>query len=302
MAEPLPADGVLLLDKPGGFSSTQALSRAKRALQLRKAGHTGTLDPFATGLLPLVFGEATKFGRFLIDAAKGYRATLRLGAESSTGDPEGTVEVTGVFAGDDDAIDEILATFRGIRDQVPPMHSAVRIGGRRLYDLARQGQLVDRVARRVEIMALERLEREGDVLVLNVVCSKGTYVRTLAEEIGRALGCGAYLTALRRTTVGPFRVEDAIGLDELMTSCLPEARSRLLHPSVLVRGLPRFDAPAPEARRFAQGQVLEVPMACEGAELAVFGPDGAFLGVGRAQVPGRIAPLRLVATGPIEAP
>jgi tRNA pseudouridine55 synthase len=293
----LPADGVLLLDKPPGFSSTQALGRAKRLLGARKAGHTGTLDPFATGLLPIVFGEATKFSRFLIDAPKGYLATLRLGATSSTGDPEGDVSIGPSFAGDAGKIDEVLAAFRGVQEQVPPMHSAVRIGGRRLYDLAREGVEVDRAARAIEIHALERVLLEGDTLRLAVECSKGTYVRTLAMEIGAALGCGAYLTALRRTTVADFSIEDAVTLELLAELPRAEALRRLLPPEALVRGLPRLEADPPSALSFTQGQVLECPGRKTGEDVAVFGPGSAFLGVGRVEVEGRLSPLRLMATG-----
>jgi tRNA pseudouridine55 synthase len=291
------ADGVLLLDKPAGFSSTQALGRAKRILAAPKAGHTGTLDPFATGLLPIVFGEATKFSRFLTDAAKTYVATLRLGATSTTGDPEGEVTQTGIFAGDAALIDEVLRRFLGVHEQIPPMHSAVRIAGRRLYELAREGLDVERAARRVEIQKLERRALEGDALVVEVTCSKGTYVRTLATEIGAALGCGAYLTGLRRTGVGPFVLEDAITLEGLAALPPALARARLMAPEVLVRGLRRLDADAAAALRFTQGQMLEAALAAPGDEIAVFGPDGAFLGVGRGVSGGRLSPLRLMATG-----
>ena len=289
-------DGVLLLDKPEGFSSTQALARCKRFLAARKAGHTGTLDPFATGLLPLVFGEATKFSRFLIDAAKGYTATLKLGVESTTGDPEGTLSAARPVQVTTRQVDEVLAGLLGAGEQVPPMHSAVRIGGQRLYDLARQGLEVKRVARAIEIMGLRRTLLEGERLVIEVECSKGTYVRTLAMDIGRRLGCGAYLVGLRRTRVGGFGLEGAVGLQVLEAEGAEAARRRLLPLEVLVSELPRLDADAPGAWRFGQGQVLEYAQAAEGAEMAVFGPGGRFIGVGRCEAPGRLAPLRLLAT------
>ena len=286
--------GVLLLDKPAGYSSTQALARAKRFLQARKAGHTGTLDPFATGLLPLVFGEATKFSRFLLDARKAYTATLRLGVETTTGDTEG-VEIARVpVSVDVPLIDEVLASFVGIRDQVPPMHSAVRVGGKRLYELAREGVEVEREARRIEISALRRVAFGGDELVIAVSCSKGTYVRTLAVELGRALGTGAYLTGLRRTAVGPFRLDQAMTLAAVESEGT-SARSRLLPVEALVQGLARHDCDAMDALRFSQGQ--EIPAAGTSApEVAVFGPAGRFLGVasGAGQ---RLAPLRLMAAG-----
>jgi tRNA pseudouridine55 synthase len=290
-------DGVLLLDKPAGYSSTQALARSKRLLAARKAGHTGTLDPFATGLLPLVFSEATKFSRFLIDATKTYRATLRLGVETSTGDPEGVVTAERGFNASSQEIDEVIASFLGFRDQIPPMHSAVHVGGRRLYELAREGVEVERSPRRVEIRELSRVSLDGPELVVNVTCSKGTYVRTLAVEIGAALGCGAYLTALRRTAVGSFRLEDAFTLEALEAKGVEGARECLLPVEVLVSGLPHRDCPESEALRFTQGQSVECPGATPGAEFAVRDPAGRFLGVGRSEVPGRLAPLRLLATG-----
>jgi len=296
MYTPQQPDGVLLLDKPPGFSSTQALGRAKRLLQAGKAGHTGTLDPFATGLLPLVFGEATKFGRFLLDATKAYSATLRLGVETTTGDTEGTEVVRLPVDVDAALVDVALAAFRGVRDQVPPMHSAVRVGGRRLYELAREGREIERAARRIEILSLERESLSGDELVIAVTCSKGTYIRTLAMELGRALGCGAYLTALRRTAVGPFGVDQALTLDALAEAG-ENAAARLLPVEVLVAGLPRLDCPGPEATRFTQGREIAAPGAAEGAEVAVFGPAGRFLGVGAADGGHKLLPLRLMATG-----
>ena len=296
-----PPDGVLLLDKPPGYSSTQALARAKRLLAARKAGHTGTLDPFATGLLPLVFGEATKFSRFLIDARKSYRATLELGVETATGDTEGAVTATRTVSVDTATIDDVLRKFTGFSDQTPPMHSAVRIAGKRLYELARQGVEVERAARRIEIEALERVSYAGDELVVDVTCSKGTYIRTLAIDIGNALGCGAHLTGLRRTAVGRFTLDEACDLARLEADGVEGARARLRPLEVLVEGLARRAAAADEALRFTQGQGLAHPGALPGDEVAVYGPGGDFLGVGRSASPGRIEPLRLLATG-TEAP
>jgi tRNA pseudouridine55 synthase len=289
-------DGVLLLDKPEGFSSTQALARCKRLLAARKAGHTGTLDPFATGLLPLAFGEATKFSRFLIDATKSYRATLRLGVESTTGDTEGTLSEPVPVDVSSREITEVLATFMGVAMQVPPMHSAIHHGGKRLYALAREGVEVVREPRRIVIHELRCEEHAGDLLVLTVTCSKGTYIRTLAADIGRALGCGAYLIGLRRTAVGRFRVEEGVGLDALEQAGVSGARQRLLPVDVLVAELPRWQPAAAVALRFIQGQVIECPEAERASEWAVRGPAGTFLGVGRAPVPGRLAPIRLMAT------
>ncbi|HXZ49851.1 MAG TPA: tRNA pseudouridine(55) synthase TruB [Usitatibacter sp.] len=285
-------DGVLLLDKPAGLASARALARAKRLLGAARAGHTGTLDPFATGLLPLVFGEATKFARFLLDAGKAYEAVLRLGVETSTGDPEGEVVRRREVSASDERIGEVLASFVGAQEQVPPMHSALHVNGRRLYEYARAGEEVPRAARRVEIASLRVLFRRGDELGIAVACSKGTYIRALAADIGRALGCGASLTALRRTAVGPFRLDDAVTLEALEGEAAA-GRARLLAPEVLVAGLPRVQATAEATERLLHGQEIAADAHGEGAVLALFGAGGRFLGVGVGRA-GRIAPLRLV--------
>jgi tRNA pseudouridine55 synthase len=277
------------------------MARAKRALASLKAGHTGTLDPFATGLLPIVFGEATKFSRFLLDAPKAYEATLRLGERTATGDTESEVLERRSVETDDAGIDAVLASFLGVQDQVPPMHSAVRVEGRRLYDYARAGQEVARPARSIDIVELARLGRSGADLTLRVGCSKGTYVRTLAEDIGEALGCGAHLVALRRTGVGGFSLADAATLEALEAAGIEGARARLLPVDALVAGLDRLDASAPQAWRFCNGQALE---GAPGAnpEVAVYEPGGRFVGVGARQPDGRIAPLRLVTTAGAQVP
>lgn len=293
MSRVVECHGVLLLDKPAGYTSARAMARAKRFLAAAKAGHTGTLDPFATGLLPLVFGEATKFSRFLLDSRKAYEATLALGLETTTGDPEGEVvrDVPGQVPSE--AIDAALAGFVGSHDQLPPMHSAVRVGGKRLYEYARAGEEIGRAPRRVRIESLRRIGLDGRELRVAVACSKGTYIRALAMDIGGALGCGASLVALKRTEVGPFRLADALGLEAIEAD--PEgARRRLLPVDVLVASLPRVEPPAEEARRFAQGQAIPGAPRDGAAELGVFSPGGRFLGVGRAQPDGRVAPLRLM--------
>jgi tRNA pseudouridine55 synthase len=289
-------DGVLLLDKPAGITSTRALARAKRGLGSMKGGHTGTLDPFATGLLPLVFGEATKFSRFLIDSRKSYEATMRLGEETVTGDTEAEVSRRGPVNVDQARIDAVLAQFHGHQDQVPPMHSAVRIEGRRLYELAREGLEVERASRRIEIGALERIAFDGRDLTVRVECSKGTYVRTLAQDVGKALGCGAHLVALRRTAVGGFALGEAVTFETLEAGDTAMAQRHLLPTESLVTGLPRLDANPEQSTRFMHGRVLAEGIGQEGADVAVFSPEGRFLGVGRRQA-GGLAPLRLMATG-----
>ena len=297
---PSTAGGVLLLDKAEGWSSTRALGRSKRLLSLRKAGHTGTLDPFATGLLPLVFGEATKFSRFLIDAPKEYRATLCLGRTSTSGDPEGQISEPRAVAVTSAQIDDVTRAFIGVQQQIPPMHSALHHEGKRLYELAREGVEVERAPREVEIHALEVLGISGENLTISVKCSKGTYIRTLAEDIGKRLGCGAYLTALRRTGVSGFRIDEAVTLEQLEADG-ERARERLLPPEVLVRGLPERQLDVAQAAAIAHGQPIDAPGPA--GEVALFAPGHVFVGVGMASDRGRVTALRLLATGgPSQAP
>ncbi|HEY2976861.1 MAG TPA: tRNA pseudouridine(55) synthase TruB, partial [Burkholderiaceae bacterium] len=207
--------GVLLLDKPVGLSSNDALQKAKRLYRAEKAGHTGTLDPLASGLLPICFGAATKFSQVSLDADKAYRATLKLGQTTTTGDAEGEVTRQRPVQVDRAAIDAACARFSGEIEQVPPMHSALKKDGRALYEYARNGIEVERAPRRVTIHAIAIVDWHDDALVIDVSCSKGTYIRTLAEDIGEALGCGAHLSALRRIGSGALRVEQAVTLEQL---------------------------------------------------------------------------------------
>jgi tRNA pseudouridine55 synthase len=294
-------DGVLLLDKPPGITSTRALAKAKRLLGSLKGGHTGTLDPFATGLLPLVFGEATKFSRFLIDSHKSYQATLRLGEETLTGDTESPVGKKTVVSVNSMQIDEVLATFLGVQEQLPPMHSAVHVDGRRLYEYARAGQEVARPTRRIEIDELVAVARAGDDLTVRVGCSKGTYIRTLSQDIGRQLGCGAHLVALRRLSVGGFSLAQAATFEALEGEGIAAGR-RLLPPEVLVAGLARFEATPAEADNFVHGRLMHRSGGEAGEEVAVFGPDTCFLGVGLCEDGTRVAPLRLMAVASVKSP
>ena len=295
-------DGVLLLDKPPGITSTRALARAKRLLGSLKGGHTGTLDPFATGLLPLVFGEATKFSRFLIDSRKAYQAVLRLGEETPTGDTESEVSQRRPVEVDSKKIDEVLRTFLGVQIQIPPMHSAVHVAGRRLYDYARAGEEVERPTRQVEIESLERNAIDGADLSISVACSKGTYIRTLAQDIGLKLGCGAHLVGLRRTAVGGFVLSQAVTFETLDAEGPARARERLLPPEALVDALSRLDATADEADHFGHGRVFVREGGESGAEVAIFAPGGRFLGVARRAEAGRIVALRLMSLADTKAP
>ncbi len=245
--------GVLLLDKPIGLSSNDALQKAKRLYRAEKAGHTGTLDPLATGLLPLCFGAATKFSQVSLDADKAYRATLQLGRTTSTGDAEGDVLLERSVAVTREQIAAACASFVGRIAQVPPMHSALKHEGRALYDYARAGIEVERAPREVTIHAIEIVERRDDVLVIDVRCSKGTYIRTLAADIGEALGCGAHLSALRRTVSGALSVADAHTLEAL--AALDEAgRDALLLPAdTLLAAWPEVRLNDDDAGRFLSG-------------------------------------------------
>lgn len=288
--------GVLLLDKPSGITSQTAVSRAKTLLKAAKAGHTGTLDPLATGLLPLTLGEATKFSQSLLDAEKTYRAHVRLGVTTATGDLEGEVLARCDRAPDLGGLEGVLAGFRGSIEQVPPMYSALKREGKPLYEYARAGVHLVREPRRVTIHALELIAASESELILDVRCSKGTYVRVLAEDIGRALGCGGCLAALRRTAVGPFGLAGAVTLDDL--GDLPEAERvrRLLPVDALVADLPRVTLNAEEARRIEHGQAVEHTGAFAPGLVRVYGPQADFLGLAQAGATGCLEPRRLVAS------
>jgi tRNA pseudouridine55 synthase len=288
-----PVDGVLLLDKPAGMTSTAALAQARRLLGARKAGHTGTLDPLATGLLPLTFGEATKFSADLLDADKGYEARVRFGVTTSTGDAEG--EVTDrrppQFSRAD--LEAALSRFTGEILQVPPMHSALKRQGRPLYELARAGRTVEREARAVRIDRIELRALEADEALLAVDCSKGTYVRVLAEDLGALLGCGAHLAGLRRTRVGALGVAQAVTPAQLEALDLPARRARLLPLDALLASLPRVELGSDDAGRFAHGQRLPLRLA-PAARVRVYARDARLLGVASITEDGVLAPQRLV--------
>lgn len=286
-------DGALLLDKPLGVSSNRALQDAKRLYGAKKAGHAGTLDPLASGLLLVLFGEATKFAGPLLDADKEYVATLQLGERTSTGDAEGEVLQKRPVEGVAELLPAVLARFHGEIDQVPPMHSALKHAGQPLYRLARRGEQVERAPRRIRISRLEVMNLHGVHLTLKVVCSKGTYIRVLAEDIGEALGCGAHLSGLRRTGSGRFRVEDASRLEEL--SSTEERDKRLLPLRALLEDLPRAELGAAQEARLRQGQALKISGLREGL-CAVVRSDGGVIGLASADGAGALKPLRLTQT------
>ena len=292
-----PAAGWLLLDKPAGPSSAQAVARVRRLYGARRAGHAGTLDPLASGLLAVALGAATRWSGYLLDAAKTYRFTLRLGIESPTQDAEGLPGGAAPAAAPAPAFDRarieaLLARFTGRLRQTPPMHSALRFAGRRLYELARRGRTVPRPARAVEVESLVLVAQRAGEWDLEVCCSKGTYVRTLGHDLGRAAGCGGYVSALRRTAVGGLEVRDAAPLAWLEAAA-PEARlARLLPADAALPDWPEVACDGVRARALQQGRAV----ACDAAAGAVRlrGPDGAFLGVGEADGAGRLRPRRLM--------
>jgi tRNA pseudouridine55 synthase len=311
-------DGVLLLDKPVGLSSNDALVRVKRLFHAKKAGHTGTLDPLASGLLPLCFGEATKFSQDLLEADKTYEATLKLGERTTTGDAEGEVIDTRPVEVDRAAFEAALAPFRGEIAQVPPMYSALKRDGKPLYEYARAGHTLERDARRVTIHALELLDcalPAQPFATIRVTCSKGTYIRTLGEDIGAALGCGAHLTMLRRTGVGALTLDHAVTLDALSEADADRRAVHMLPVDTLLSSFPSVQLDDALARRFLQGQRLRLdnspvaaqnlaPVALAGQpascapRVRVYGPSGALLGTAR-YLDGVLAPERLIASPPI---
>ncbi len=270
--------GVLLLDKPLGLSSNDALQKAKWLLRAEKAGHTGTLDPLATGLLPLCFGAATKFSQMSLDADKVYLATIALGIRTSTGDAEGEVLERRSVNLSRAQIEAACAAFVGEIEQIPPMHSALKHEGRALYEYARAGVEIERAPRRVTIHALDIVDVHAETMTISVRCSKGTYIRTLAEDIGARLGCGASLAALRRTASGSLTLDGSISLAAL--EALPDAqRAALLHrPDRLLAEAPEVRLAADEATRFLSGLRRRVPLA-NAPRVRVYGPEPlAFLG------------------------
>lgn len=295
-----PVDGILLLDKPRGLSSNDALVRARRLLNARKAGHGGTLDPLADGLLPLLFGEATKFALDSLEADKTYRAGLHLGVATETGDAEGSVLAEREPVRDAAAFARAVAAFVGPIEQVPPMHSALKRDGRPLYELAREGIVVERSPRRVTIHAIDVLRFAPPYAELRVRCSKGTYIRSFAVDLGERLGCGAHLSALRRERVGTLDVVDAVTLEALEALELPERRARLLPVDALLLGLARVDLDAARTAHFRQGRKLRLEVSGASApaqRVRVYGAGSELLGVALQQG-GELQPQRLVAAHP----
>ena len=293
-----------MLDKPPGLTSNRALQMAKRLYGAAKAGHTGSLDPLATGVLPLCFGEATKFSQYLLDADKAYTSSFVLGVATATGDAEGEVLATQDASGvTRDDIERALESFRGEIDQVPSMFSAIKHDGKPLYKLAREGREVERKARRVVIKQLElRAFRPGKKAEVDIYleCSKGTYVRSIAEDLGKALGCGAHVGALRRTRAGPFEIADSVTLNTLEALKSNEqvaAMDKLLLPAdTALGGLPLVKLSESGGFYLRQGQPVQVPNAPCNGMVRVALETGEFLGIGEILDDGRVAPRRLIVT------
>jgi len=294
-----PIDGVLLLDKPQGITSNQALMRVRHLYQADKAGHTGSLDPLATGLLPVCLGEASKFTQYLLEADKVYVTRIRLGVVTTTGDAEGeVVSEAPAPVLDGAAIEAVLERFRGEIDQVPSMFSALKKDGRPLYELARKGIEIERPARQVTIHRLTLLGVEGNEWTLEAHVSKGTYIRSLAEDIGKVLGCGAHVVMLRRLSLGPFVQPVMVTLEQLEAVLAEgghEAIDKLLLPAWAgLDDWPRVELSENAAYYLRHGQPVRCPGAPVEGDVLVFEEGGAFLGIGAMDDEGRVAPRRLI--------
>ena len=291
-------NGVVLLDKPVGLSSNTALQAVKRLYHARKAGHTGSLDPLASGMLPICLGEATKLSGVLLNADKCYRFSCRLGITTDTGDSEGKILSTRpVGTLDRAAVEEVLQRFIGEIQQVPPMYSALKHGGRRLYELARQGLQIERQPRKVTIHTLRLLSLEGDYLECQLRCSKGTYVRTLAEDLGEALGCGAHIVALRRTAVEPYDASQMVSLQTLQARAEQGCSTLdavLLPMDTAIRAWPAVHVRGDVACYLRLGQPVLVPRSPTQGRVRLYEGDDDFFGIGDILEDGRVAPRRLI--------
>lgn len=294
-------DGVLLLDKPRGLTSQQAVSRAKRLFNARKAGHTGTLDPLADGLLPIGFGEATKFSQFLLDADKRYLATLRLGATTTTGDAEGEVIKELPVAVNPAQLSALLPRFIGPQQQIPPMHAAIKVDGKPLYAYARAGETIVREPRSIIINDIQLLDFIDKILKFRVSCSKGTYIRVLAEDIGAALGCGAHLVALTREAAGGLDLANTVSMGDLEAMTLPQRMEHLLPADTFALSLPRLDLSAEDQRRLITGQRVEQGGAAAAGLFRLYGTSGAFFGIGEVAAGMLLARRLLTQPAPVAA-
>ncbi len=288
-----------MLDKPVGYSSNHALQKVKRLFRAEKAGHTGTLDPFATGLLLICLGEATKFSSYGLEGDKRYLATVKLGIITATGDTEGEIISRRDVNIERKDVDNALNKFRGIISQVPPIYSALKVDGKPMYDYARKGLNVERKARYVEIKQLDCTSLCGDEMVIDVVCSKGTYIRTLGEDIGVALGCGAHLSALRRTESSALTIEQAISLEQLEALTEQERDAKLLRNDTLLKDVPSIMLESRMVTRLQQGQCQEAHADWLPGMVAVYDANRNFIGLAEITGARQLIAKRLIAENPI---
>lgn len=286
---------MLLLDKPEGMTSNAALQTAKQLFNAAKAGHTGTLDPQATGLLPICFGEATKFSQLLLDAGKAYDATIQLGIVTTTGDSEGEILQRRDVSVTLNDINRVLPQFTGSIRQLPPMYSALKHRGKPLYAYARAGQEVQREPRETTIDELKLVDFAGDRLRIRIRCSKGTYIRVLAEDIGHALECGGSLAALRRIASGPFSVDAAVTLEHLTTVNEAARDQYLMGLDKLLSGLPAMALEKTDAAQFATGRRIAISPIGNAGMMRIYGPGNDFIGIGEVATDGLLVPKRLIA-------
>ncbi len=284
--------GILLLDKSLGVSSNRALQEVKRLYNANKAGHTGSLDPLATGLLPVCFGEATKVSAYLLDQDKRYHVVVQLGIVTDTGDAEGVViQSSPVAPFTKSELENCLKAFVGPIDQVPPMYSALKHQGRKLYEYARDGLTIERKPRRITIYQLELIEYNQDQLMLDVHCSKGTYIRTLAEDIGQALGCGGSVNKLRRLTVGSFSINQAHTIEQLLEMDDEQLLQSMIAVDNPLSGMPAVNVTAEQAKAIKHGQALQIDNSVQGM-VRIYSQES-FLGLGEMFLDGKLAPKKL---------
>ena len=287
-------DGVFLLDKPLGFSSNQALKKIQWLFNAKKAGHTGTLDPMATGLLPICLGEATKFSHRLLDAHKSYIATIQLGITTSTGDQEGEVISEKEVVLNEAQLKDTLKKFIGDTTQIPPMYSALKFEGKPLYEYAREGIEIERKSRQIKIFDIKLINIEKSIITIEVLCSKGTYIRTLAEDIGQTMGCGAHLKGLERTQTGNFQLSEALSIEALEAMPMASREKALMPIDVLLEELSSIKLNMAELDAIKKGQSIDFNSKND-KEVRLYSPSGQFVGVGQPDLKGRLFPKRLIA-------
>jgi len=292
-------DGIVLLDKPLGLSSNQALQQVRKLFNARKAGHCGSLDPLATGVLPICLGEATKFSSYLLGANKCYRASCRLGQTTTSGDAEGEIIETVPVQVDLAQVEQLLPQFTGEIEQIPPMYSALKHQGKRLYQLAREGKQVERAPRRITIYQLNLLAFDGQTLDIDVSCSKGTYIRTLAEDIGRRLGCGAHLSALHRSSVDAFDEADTYSMEQLehlQAQSIQQLDNIVLPVSAALEHFPEIILNASDSLDIRHGRRIALAAAAEPGPCRLYSSEGVFLGLGELAASGELSAKRLMNT------